>query len=890
MKNNKILAAVLAGVLASCSDTKTEPTGAASATTSKTVSGLRVVKTEGATTWSALTSKADTKIATPTFTVETKDAKASFLSNYNAFVRAKNTVADGKMDAAVTVLAVGGETLTVAATDTTGEVKLYGLGLSDLKTTNPAATTNVAGIFDVTTTSGKTFAVGSVLGDSKDETFPNEIRVHGDGTFALDSAILTNTKIMLDGAAKLAFASYETAVDGAGVFLIQSVALGKNATIISATAITIPAGHTLALGDTTAAITFNGATDAAKALTNLGTLEQVSGTITATTFTNGKAAVTGATSSDAVAGTHTMTGGLVTGAYTNLAGEVSLNTGAKIDGAFENKAGATLTIAGDAVAYKAPVVAAPGITASAEVKAVAASTITGAVTNEGILTMTGGVLAGDVTNSAKGKVEISGGELQKTFTSGGTDKDNHAKVAMSGGKITGITKNNAWSDFTMTGGELAAVLTNAANATFTISGASADAAAVGTTAAVKATKVHSVRNTGTFIVKGGATGAFQNDENGVFTFDSTDNATVGAVTVDAAKANTFNFTTGKTLTTGTVALNAATVINLTLGAGAGTAAAAPTVSLISATGAVNLATAKITVKASQDIAAGSVFKLVTTDTAMVDGNKPTINPTVDATMTKDGTAAYDLTKLALDVAADKKSLTLTVTEAIKYKAPAAVVSNIIAGGFGQRSAAKAQRVAGTPFAFANNGKIVNGKFDGRVAFQNASTFAGLDLTHSVAATSKTLTESSFNDASFTASVSKDLGSNGFTFAPSIALGVVQAFGVNASAVIDGSTFSVRDASNTSLLAEVGFASSTSFKFNGVEFGASASASVASKSGDQRFNMTNAFGDVAVGQAAKSNVALSFGVTAKIDAKTSFYATAKSESYNNSKAFQVGVKF
>ena len=46
----------------------------------------------------------------------------------------------------------------------------------------------------------------------------------------------------------------------------------------------------------------------------------------------------------------------------------------------------------------------------------------------------------------------------------------------------------------------------------------------------------------------------------------------------------------------------------------------------------------------------------------------------------------------------------------------------------------------------------------------------------------------------------------------------------------------------------------------------------------------------VGQAAKHNVALNLGLSAKIDATTSFYANAKSASYNNSKAIEVGVKF
>lgn len=229
-----------------------------------------------------------------------------------------------------------------------------------------------------------------------------------------------------------------------------------------------------------------GGTVTAAAYTNTGTLTQDAGTITAATFTNGQAAGTDATANPAISGTHTMTGGLVTGAYSNLAGSVSLNTGAKIDGAFTNAAGAKLTIDGNEVKAVAEVKDGTGKVTTAKVDAVAASTITGLVANQGALTMTGGVLAGDVTNSAKGKVEISGGELQKTFTSTGTDKDNRATVTMSGGKVTGITTNGAFSDFTMTGGELAAALTNAG--TFIVSGAVADVAKTDTTAAVKATK------------------------------------------------------------------------------------------------------------------------------------------------------------------------------------------------------------------------------------------------------------------------------------------------------------------------------------------------------------------------------------------------------------------
>ena len=914
-KSNKILAAVLAGVLASCSDTKTE--SAATAPQAMKVTALNVVKMNGKTAWADLVAEKTLPSDSLAFDVSAAGATVaqydSVASGFSGALGALKTTAYKAatdvtdfsksvivMSAATTTPAVAPDALTLSASDTANDLNLQGFSMTQ------GNTVTIAG------TAGKTVALG-LLNAAGTAAGGANVTITTAGTLNLDTASLTNATVSATGAAIIAFAPY---TGGATNLSTSTTSLGDNAVIASATAIAIPAKYTVIQTSDSASVTATAITNtgthtltkgtvAASTYTNTGTLNQAGGAITAA-FTNGQAAGADATANPAVPGTHTMTGGTVTGAYLNLAGSVNLSGGAKIDGAFTNND--QLTIAADV-----------STTTGGTTTVTSAATITGVVTNTSALNINGGVLAdaltstgtsttataavvmsggtvtGAVANNAYSTFTMSGGTLASTLTSTGTSATATAAVAMSGGTVTGAVANNAYSTFTMSGGTLASTLTNIANGTFTISGASATTAASGTTAAITATTITGVTtNTGTFIVKGGLLGDFTNGENGVFTFDSTDNAIVGAVNVAAGKVSTFNFTTGKTLTTKAVTLDAATVINVTLGDKGGLAAGDTTttpVALISSTGAIDLKTVVLNLKANnkQPIAAGTKFQLVNAGTL----TNPSAAVTVDTSLTVNNLAATP-TKIAISdftITNAANVLTLTVTNGLAAQPASTAKSAIVAGGFRSHATApKATKIAGTSFAFVNDAALSNGSFDGTFALQSASTFAGFDLTHSVASTSKALTQSSFNDASFMTIVSKDLGSNGFTFAPSVALGVVQAFGVNASAELNNDTFFVKDASNSSLIAELGFTSSTSFKLNGVEFAASAAASVASKSGDQTFNMTNRDGDMMVGQAAKHNVALNLGLSAKIDATTSFYATAKSESYNNSKAFQVGVKF
>jgi len=890
MKSNKILAGVLATVLASCGTTTTPTTtAAATSSTITSVAGLNAIQMSGKTKWSdvvalaASTGTAGTLKVAPInmFSVDSSSGDAGLSAVATGLAGApadayKLSPAFALKNPVLVLNAaakVGGtaDNVTFEATDLPVAFQGLVLGNGTRVTVTGATAAPAIGAAAQNLSVGDLVVNGQASGGTA-------IAVTGaNTTFIVDTASVMNATLTFSNL-QFAYASGLTA--GLGT---KQVSLGDGAVVISNAAIAIPAGYTLTQTDTSSltggtlagtgavAITNAGThtltkgTVAATTYTNTGTLNQAGGTITAT-FTNGTAAVTSGTTTAAVMGTHTMTVGLVTGAYSNLAGSVNLSGGAKIDGAFTNND--QLTIAADV-----------STTSGATTTVTSAATITGAVINTGTLNINGGVLGGALTST-------------------GTSATATAAVAMSGGTVTGAVANNAYSTFTMSGGTLASTLTNIANATFTISGASADVSKTATAAAITATKITgAVTNTGTFIVKGGATGDFKNDTAGVFTFDSTDNAIVGNVT-SGTGANTFNFTTGKTLTVTSLTLGATTttpsVVNVILSDNGGLAAGDTTttpVALISSTGAIDLKTVVLNLKANnkQPIAAGTKFQLVNAATLTAHSTAVTVDTSLTvnnlaATPTKIAVGDFTITNAA-------NVLTLTVTNGLAAQPASTAKSAIVAGGFRSHATApKATKIAGTSFAFVNDAALSNGSFDGTFALQSASTFAGFDLTHSVASTSKALTQSSFNDASFMTIVSKDLGSNGFTFAPSVALGVVQAFGVNASAELNNDTFFVKDASNSSLIAELGFTSSTSFKLNGVEFAASAAASVASKSGDQTFNMTNRDGDMMVGQAAKHNVALNLGLSAKIDATTSFYANAKSASYNNSKAIEVGVKF
>ena len=880
MKSNKILAGVLATVLASCGTTTTPTTTAAAAVSQPLkVNGLGIVQMSGKTTYADL--KAAAKLPSNTVDFNASPAgqtSAVFSDVTSGFANAlsvekstdyaaataavdlsKNVIV---MNAATTTPTVPADTLTIASTD----IPATGLNLQGISMTQ-------GNTVIITGTAGKTVSLGLLNAAGTAATGGAAVTINTAGTLNLDTASLTNATVSATGAAIIAFAPY---TGGATNLSTSTTSLGDNAVIKSATAIAIPKGYTVIQTSDSASVTATAITNtgthtltkgtvAATTYTNTGTLTQAGGAITAA-FTNGQVAGADATANPAVPGTHTMTGGTVTGAYSNLAGSVNLSGGAKIDGTFTNND--QLTIAADV------------------------STTTGGTTT---VTNVGGTITGAVTNT--GALNINGGVLSDVLNSTGTSATATAAVAMSGGTVTKAVANNAYSTFTMSGGTLAATLTNIANGTFTISGPSTTTAASGTTAAITATTITGVTtNTGTFIVKGGLLGDFKNDTAGVFTFDSTDNAIVGNVT-SGTGAHTYNFTTGKTLTVTSLTLGATTtpsVVNVILSDNGGLAAGDTTttpVALISSAGAIDLKTVVLNLKANnkQPIAKGTTFQLVKAGTL----TNPSAAVTVDTSLTVNNLAATP-TKIAIGdftITNAANVLTLTVTNGLAAQPASTAKSAIVAGGFRSHATApKATKIAGTSFAFVNDAALSNGSFDGTFALQSASTFAGFDLTHSVASTSKALTQSSFNDASFMTIVSKDLGSNGFTFAPSVALGVVQAFGVNASAELNNDTFFVKDASNSSLIAELGFTSSTSFKLNGVEFAASAAASVASKSGDQTFNMTNRDGDMMVGQAAKHNVALNLGLSAKIDATTSFYANAKSASYNNSKAIEVGVKF
>ena len=188
--------------------------------------------------------------------------------------------------------------------------------------------------------------------------------------------------------------------------------------------------------------------------------------------------------------------------------------------------------------------------------------------------------------------------------------------------------------------------------------------------------------------------------------------------------------------------------------------------------------------------------------------------------------------------------------------------------------------------FAKN----NQAFDGTFGLLNVKDFDGFTLTNSLEFTSKNGLEgdhvaSQFNDTSFMSAISKNLVSGDFTLTPGIALGYSKLSDVSAS--VDH--FHVSGATAGAYVADFSIDAVQSFKVAGLELQANAGMSFSLKSA-QNFELTNAFGEVMRAEASNQNLSLSFGFSAKLDSKTSFYATAQTESYNNSKKMEFGVKF
>ena len=327
--------------------------------------------------------------------------------------------------------------------------------------------------------------------------------------------------------------------------------------------------------------------------------------------------------------------------------------------------------------------------------------------------------------------------------------------------------------------------------------------------------------------------------------------------------------------------------------------------ILESSGDINLGAVKISVGAAntQVIPSGTVITLA--------------NITGTGTLTFTG-ALEDSSEFTLKKTANK--LTLIASKDIAAQTTTVTVSKTISdvGGFRPHKAGKLvgatqSSVAGATFSVAGDMNVSNGfsannaevqmkmgsitltsnftktagmNLSGTFAAFNAIDVAGVTLTNSVSfATKGDLKTSSFNETGFMSAVSKDLGSDGFSFTPSVSVGFSKLSDV--SVQVDG--YSVQGASAGAYLADFSVDAGHAFKVSGISMNVSGGISFGVKSA-QSFELHNAAGQTMNATTADRNVGLSFGFTAKLDAKTSFYANAKTASYNNAKTLEVGFKF
>ena len=404
-----------------------------------------------------------------------------------------------------------------------------------------------------------------------------------------------------------------------------------------------------------------------------------------------------------------------------------------------------------------------------------------------------------------------------------------------------------------------------------------------------------------------------------------------ASNITFAGKSTFQGLTGKTLTTKNLTLNKDTVFNVILSAGGDQDLNKATPMIVGNTITLSDAQMKLTVPYKRLIANGTIFVLAKANTTL--NGVVTLNE-VSGTLV--GGASLD--KKYFNLETKDKLLTLTalqdldIAQAVsatsshyhigghfrKHKGPKGILKHRVGkhehghhhghkkkvrfkevtlsfsgddlniSNFNTRGTEFNMTVGTTTFSadFSKN----NQAFDGTFSMLNVKDFDGFTLTNTLEFTSKSGLEgdhvaSQFNDTSFMTAVSKNLVSGDFTLTPGIALGYSKLSDVSAS--VDH--FHVSGATAGAYVADFSLDAVQFFKVAGLELQANAGMSFSLKSA-QNFELTNAFGEVMNTTTANKNVGLSFGFSAKLDSKTSFYATAQTESYNNSKKMEFGVKF
>ena len=414
-----------------------------------------------------------------------------------------------------------------------------------------------------------------------------------------------------------------------------------------------------------------------------------------------------------------------------------------------------------------------------------------------------------------------------------------------------------------------------------------------------------ITNSGTLTVDGGTFGNIQNQNGGVFVFGgvqtqglASGNASTGDLTFDGQSRAIL--VTGYTLQTQAITFESPSLSVSNIEVVVTDSNKSP---ILSSSGSIDLrsCTISVTTANTKVIPSGTVITLAqTTGTLTFTGTLE------DSTEFKiDNTAGFLKLTALHDIAAQTNTVALSAT-----------ISDV--GGFRPHKAGKLvgatqSSVAGATFSVAGDMNVSNGfsannaevqmkmgsitltsnftktagmNLSGTFAAFNAIDVAGVTLTNSVSfATKGDLKTSSFNETGFMSAVSKDLGSDGFSFTPSVSVGFSKLSDV--SVQVDG--YSVQGASAGAYLADFSVDAGHAFKVSGISMNVSGGISFGVKSA-QSFELHNAAGQTMNATTADRNVGLSFGFTAKLDAKTSFYANAKTASYNNAKTLEVGFKF
>ena len=336
-------------------------------------------------------------------------------------------------------------------------------------------------------------------------------KVENNGTFNLNGG--TSTTVTNNGTLTVSGGTATTVTNNTGATL--TVTSGKATTVTNSGTFNLNGGTSTTVTNS-GTLTINGGT--ATTVTNNGTFNLNSGTAGAS-----KKAIT-----NNAGATFTMTGGTVA-ASTTFTNSGTLNqTGGTISATVTNNANATLTVNGEnAKVYRVTnsgkfelksgtvTYTSTGVTNSANSEfTISGGTVSGAVSNSGTLTQSGGTVKSTITNNADSEFTMSDGNVVSVTNKG--------KFDLNGGKSTGTVTNNADSTFTVNGGTATTVknsgtlnlsngsitgtVTNNTGATFTMSGSG--------------TKTTTVNNSGTFTMNDGTvSSSVTNNSSGQLTLE-----------------------------------------------------------------------------------------------------------------------------------------------------------------------------------------------------------------------------------------------------------------------------------------------------------------------------------------------------------------------------------